>query len=311
MSRPPIRLALVGLGKIARDQHVPAIGRDPGFALAATVDPVAGLAGVPTFPTLDALLDRGPPFDAIAICTPPQVRHGLARRALSQAKHVLLEKPPAASLGEVEDLRAVAQTNGCTVFAAWHSRFAAAVAPARAWLGERRVRSGQLSWKEDVRVWHPGQDWIWEAGGLGVFDAGINGLSILTTLVRGPLRLLGAELRVPGNRQAPAAAAVELATHDGAPISGQFDFLHRGPPEWDIALETDAGRLLLSAGGARWSLDGAAQASGDPGEYASVYRRFADLIESGASDLDGAPLQLVADAFLRGERTVLPPFEWI
>jgi predicted dehydrogenase len=137
MSRPPICLALVGLGKIARDQHVPAIGRDPGFALAATADPVAGLAGIPAFPTLEALLDRGPPFDAIAICTPPQVRHGLARRALSQAKHVLLEKPPAASLGEVDDLRAVAQANGRTIFAAWHSRFAPAVAPARAWLAAR------------------------------------------------------------------------------------------------------------------------------------------------------------------------------
>jgi D-galactose 1-dehydrogenase len=38
-------------------------------------------------------------------------------------------------------------------------------------------------WREDVRVWHPGQDWIWQPGGLGVFDPGINALSIITHIL--------------------------------------------------------------------------------------------------------------------------------
>ena len=35
----PIRIALIGLGKIARDQHLPALRDNPGFAVSATVCP--------------------------------------------------------------------------------------------------------------------------------------------------------------------------------------------------------------------------------------------------------------------------------
>jgi D-galactose 1-dehydrogenase len=53
--------------------------------------------------------------------------------------------------------------------------------PAKAWLaGKRQVARGRITWREDVRKWHPGQDWVFEPGGMGVFDPGINALSILT-----------------------------------------------------------------------------------------------------------------------------------
>ena len=38
------KIAIVGMGKIARDQHVPEIAASPAFSLAATVDPAARLA---------------------------------------------------------------------------------------------------------------------------------------------------------------------------------------------------------------------------------------------------------------------------
>jgi hypothetical protein len=40
----------------------------------------------------------------------------------------------------------------------------------------------EIVWHEDVRKWHPGQQWIWEPGGFGVFDPGINALSIATRI---------------------------------------------------------------------------------------------------------------------------------
>ena len=56
----PLRMAIAGVGKIARDQHLPAIASDPGFELVATVDPQAGVADVPNFASLEALTgDRG------------------------------------------------------------------------------------------------------------------------------------------------------------------------------------------------------------------------------------------------------------
>ena len=51
---PPIPVALVGVGKIARDQHIPAIAADPDFTLVAGVSRHATIDGVPNFADLDA-----------------------------------------------------------------------------------------------------------------------------------------------------------------------------------------------------------------------------------------------------------------
>ena len=53
-----------------------------------------------------------PDLDAVAICTPPQARHRIARDALSAGKHVMLEKPPAATLSELADLKRLAEREG-------------------------------------------------------------------------------------------------------------------------------------------------------------------------------------------------------
>ena len=101
---------------------------------------------------LAALLHDGPAVDAIALCTPPQVRYDLAAQALGRGIHMFLEKPPGATLAEVGALQAQADKVGVSLFAAWHSRFAAGVAPARAWLAERKIQSVSIVWREDVRV---------------------------------------------------------------------------------------------------------------------------------------------------------------
>src|SRR6266850_310876 len=207
----PLRVAIVGFGKIARDQHVPAIAATEGVELAAVASRNASLAGVPHLSTLDQLLRDGPPVDAVALCTPPQVRHAQAAMALAAGKHVMLEKPPGATVGEIKPLISAAIASQRTLFATWHSRFAPAVEPARQLLAGRRITAVRISWKEDVRVWHPGQDWIWQPGGLGVFDPGINALSILTRILPQPLFVTAAELCFPANREAPIAARVSLA----------------------------------------------------------------------------------------------------
>ncbi|MBV9561222.1 MAG: Gfo/Idh/MocA family oxidoreductase, partial [Bradyrhizobium sp.] len=168
----PLRLAVVGLGKIARDQHLPAIAATDGVELAALASRNARLPSVPCFPTIEALLRDGPDIDAVALCTPPQGRHALAAAALAAGKHVLLEKPPSATVAELTFLVEAARRAGRTLFATWHSRFAAAVEPARDLLAQRRIRAVRIAWKEDVRVWHPGQQWIWQPGGFGVLDPG-------------------------------------------------------------------------------------------------------------------------------------------
>lgn len=310
MSRAAIRIALVGVGKIACDQHAPALARDPGFELLAAVSRGALLDGVRTFADMDALLAADVPLDAVSLCTPPAQRYALAKAALEAGLHVMLEKPPCAALSEAQDLAARASALGRTLFAAWHSREAAGVEPARRWLAERRIDRVRTTWKEDIRVWHPGQTWILEPGGCGVFDPGVNALSILTRILPERITVQRAVLHFPVNRRAPIAAELELLHAGVAPAPAAFDFLHAGRPQWDIEVETDAGVLLLREGGRRLFIDGVEQAGGEDCEYPRLYRRFAQLIASGASEVDVTPQQLVADAFMLAQRIEAPAFEF-
>ncbi len=246
-------------------------------------------------------------MDAIALCTPPQVRYDLAAQALAKGIHLFLEKPPGATLAEVEALKAQADKVGASLFAAWHSRFAAGVAPARAWLAERRIDKVSIVWREDVRVWHPGQAWIWQPGGLGVFDPGINALSIVTHILPRPFFLKDATLVLPENRAAPIAADLAFRDTAGAPIHMDLDWRQTGPQSWDIIVETDAGTLKLAQGGAVLTLPSGTE-HGEDVEYAGLYARFATLIRGGRSDVDTSPLRLVADAFLRGTRQTTQAF---
>ncbi len=309
----PIRLAVIGMGKIAYDQHLPAIAANPDFDLVATVsrngDPVGDL---PFFPNIDALIASGPAIDAVALCTPPQVRRPIAATALAQGWHVFMEKPPGATLAEVVTLENAAAASGASLFASWHSRCALGVEPARAWLAERTIHKVVVTWREDVRRWHPGQAWIWDAGGFGVFDPGINALSIVTRILPHPFFLETAELDLPSNRQAPIAARLAFRDITGVPISADFDWRQTGQQYWDIAVETDQGTLYLADGGATLRLpDGSVptQAEGLHGEYPGLYARFAEIVKAGISDVDVAPLRHVADAFMRGHRTIVEAFE--
>ncbi len=308
----PIRIGIVGIGKIARDQHLPALAANPDFDLVAGATRHPGSEDLKIFPDTAALLDGAPEIEAVSFCTPPVGRFAIARLALERGRHVMLEKPPGATVAEVEHLARLAAEKGVTLFCTWHSREAAAVAPARAWLAGRTIRSANVVWKEDVRRWHPGQDWIWQPGGLGVFDPGINALSILTEILPEPAILDSAELSFPDNRAAPIAADLRFHTPSGAAIGAVFDWRQTGPQTWDITVETEDGTLTLIEGGARMLVDGVERSGADGaalhGEYPNLYRRFAELVRSGESDVDLEPFRHVADAFMLGRRTVVEAF---
>src|SRR3979409_1469915 len=112
-----IRVAIVGLGKIARDQHIPAIAGTEGIELVAVASRNASIDGVAHFATLDELLAAAPDINAVALCTPPQVRHAQAAAALKAGKHVLLEKPPGATVSKLKPLIHAAGGTGRKLFA--------------------------------------------------------------------------------------------------------------------------------------------------------------------------------------------------
>ncbi|MBY5459316.1 Gfo/Idh/MocA family oxidoreductase [Rhizobium leguminosarum] len=304
----PINLAIVGVGKIVRDQHLPSIAKNPDFDLVATASRHGTVEGVKSYPTIEAMLDAEPSIDAVSLCMPPQYRYEAAYKALVAGKHVFLEKPPGATLSEVADLEALASKQGASLFASWHSRYAPAVEAAKAFLASTTIKSVHVIWKEDVRHWHPNQEWIWQAGGLGVFDPGINALSIVTHILPRPIFITEAVLEFPENRDAPIAADIHFRNADGLPVHAEFDWLQTGKQSWDIVAETAAGQMVLAEGGAKLLIDGALRFAEPEQEYPSLYRRFAEIIKAGKSDVDLAPLRHVADAFMLGKRKFVDAF---
>lgn len=307
MSSNPIKLGIVGVGKIVRDQHLPALAKDQDYCLVAAASRHGKVEDIPNFPTIEAMLDATPELEAVSLCMPPQFRYDAARLALTAKKHVFLEKPPGATVSEVEDLKALATANGVCLFASWHSRYAPAVEAARAFLGSTTIRSAAINWKEDVRRWHPNQEWIWAPGGFGVFDPGINALSIATHILP-PMFISSAELDFPENRAAPIAAHIAFRTSNGLPVTMELDWRQTGPQSWDILADTEAGSMVLSGGGSTLAIDGRVVHEEPEAEYPMLYKRFAEIVRAGTSDVDLAPLQHVADAFMLGKRNVVEAF---
>ena len=309
------KIGIVGFGKIARDQHAPAIAGSEHFELAAISNAGPGLPppGAKVFSTLAEMLEKMPDLDAVSLCTPPGPRRAIAVQCLMAGKHVLLEKPPAATVAEVSDIAARAKAADRVVFATYHAQHNAAVKRAADVLEGKSVNYLDVTWKEDIRKWHPGQDWILSEGGFGVFDPGINALSILTRILPEPLFIHTAELLFPANRQAPIATSLSFALESdgGGAFSATFDWRWSGAEIWEIEIGTSDGtKLKLANGGSLLAIDGQPPFSGPVDEYPDIYSEFARLLASGTSRADIAPFQLVADAFMVGRRTAVDAFEF-
>lgn len=304
----PLKIAILGFGKIAADQHVPAIEANPRLELAGTSSR-SGHGVAPLFTDWRDLLDRVEGLEAVAITTPPGPRYEIARECIARGLHVLLEKPPTATLSEADDLACLAEAAGVSLFATWHAQHNPAVAAAARALAGKRIASLHIQWHEDVRKWHPGQRWIWEAGGFGVFDPGINAFSIAVKIFPGTLFVKSAELSFPMDSQTPIAAEIAFAGEaaDG-PLTASLDWRRSEGEEWTIAARTaDGAEVRLEGGGARLLLDGAEQQLPRPGEYPDIYREFVDLVDERRSSIDVRPLRLVADCLLVGSRRMVEP----
>lgn len=301
-------VALVGIGKIAVDQHVPAINASPSFSLAATVSRSGTVPGVESYTTIEAMLEARPDISVVSLALPPVPRFAYAKAAFLAGRHVMLEKPPGATLAEIHALQGLAAERGLTLFATWHSRMAQAVAPAKAWLAGKTITRAHITWREDVRKWHPGQDWVFEPGGMGVFDPGINALSILTEILPAPVHLTAATLTFPANRQTPIAAALTFSSN----VTADFDWRQEGPQTWDIEVDTPQGHLALRMGGNVLEIDGkpVTGKADIMGEYPALYARMADLVATQQSDVDLAPMIHVADALTLGRREVTDAFHF-
>ena len=308
------KIAIIGVGKIAVDQHLPVIDKSRDFQVAATVSTRGiGHGGLPVFHTPAELYRAMPEVKLVAVCTPPGVRHAIVREALDAGMDVLMEKPPTPTISELDDLVAYAKKKKRVLFQTWHSQYNAAVDQAKKLLKKEGVASVRIDWRESVRKWHPEQEWVWQPGGFGVCDPGINALSIFSKIMPFPVFVESAKLSFPANRQTPVD--VEIAFKSGEAnqpkLSAGFNWLETQGEIWTITIETGRGnQVKLEKGGTVLRVNGVVKVEKPSEEYEGIYERFAELLKKKKSDVDSAPLRLVADAFLLGARENVEPFEW-
>jgi predicted dehydrogenase len=296
-----IRIAILGYGKIAEDQHVPSIRGNDRFELVATSSR-SGQGVAQTFTDWRELIRTVDGLEAVAITTPPGPRFDIARECLAAGLHCLLEKPPTAGLAEIAELDCLAQAKGATLFTTWHAQHHSTVDAAARALAGKRIKSLEILWHEDVHKWHPGQQWIWEPGGFGVFDPGINAFSIATKIFPGGLFVKSAELQVPADAQTAIAADITFSSPEAdGPLQASLDWRRTEGEEWTITVQTaDGDTVRLDEGGAKLTVNGEESRDDGIGEYPDIYRTFVDLIDQRRSLVDVAPFRLVADCLLVG-----------
>jgi UDP-N-acetyl-2-amino-2-deoxyglucuronate dehydrogenase len=127
VSAPPVRIALVGCGRISRN-HFDALSRVPGFELTAVCDIVEGRArehgsrlGVPWYVSYEEML-RDAACDVITVCTPSGLHPGHGILAAATGKHVVCEKPMAISLEDADRLVEACDRAGVHLFVVKQNR---------------------------------------------------------------------------------------------------------------------------------------------------------------------------------------------
>jgi scyllo-inositol 2-dehydrogenase (NADP+) len=115
-----IRTGLIGYGLAGAVFHAPLIQASPQLSLVAVATRRPVPSDLVAVPDADALI-TDPAVDLVVVATPNTTHFPLARAALEAGKHVVIDKPFATSVGQADELIALAATHG-RCLAAFHNR---------------------------------------------------------------------------------------------------------------------------------------------------------------------------------------------
>ena len=151
MTTAPIRTALLAYGMSGKLFQAPFLAAHPGFDLRAVVERTEqrmhhDYPGIRSYASVADLL-ADPALELVVVNTPSNTHFELAQQALRAGKHVLLEKPVATSVADMQALWALARQVGRHLLAyqnrRWDSDFGAV---------RRVVENGQLGQLIEVHL---------------------------------------------------------------------------------------------------------------------------------------------------------------
>ncbi|NGY60348.1 Gfo/Idh/MocA family oxidoreductase [Lentzea sp. NEAU-D13] len=302
------RAAIVGTGAIATSHAEALRAAGDRIELVAVVDVDAERAAafaekwnVPrVHPRLAALLDEEQ-LDVVHVCTPPRSHVPLALECLAANVNVLVEKPPALSLSEIDTLIAAERNSTGRVATVFQHRFGPAAIRLRRLLSEGVLGRSFVA-KSDT-LWYRGDAYFdvpwrgtWESEGGGpTMGHGIHQFDLLLSVL-GPWQ----EIRAVAARQARdvqtedvSMALVTFADGTVASVVNsllspretsqlRFDFERATVEVEHLYGYTDADWTVTAAPGhddvvARWHAERSETVSGHGGQLAA----FLDALDSG------------------------------
>ncbi len=214
ITSPPVRIALVGAGRVCDYHHVPAIRLDPRAKLVAACDADEALLerrrrewGIDKLSTRFEDICADPEVDAVVIATPNASHRPIAVGAARAGKHIMCEKPLGLTAAEVREMYEAARDAGVVHMTAFTYRFA----PAMRYI-KHLVSSGALGRPRHFRSqrfldW-PETSWGWrqyksQAGAGDLFDMTIHRIDFAIDLL-GPIkRVCGALARFAERTKTP------------------------------------------------------------------------------------------------------------
>ena len=150
-AQDPVRVALIGSGRMGAFHGETLARRLPGAELAAVADPAPGAAerlastlGAPKFFTDAAEAFADPEIDAVVIAAPARFHTDLVVAAAAAGKGVFCEKPMAVTLADADRAIDAARATGVVLQVGFNRRFAADWAAARALLDDGRLGTPRL-----------------------------------------------------------------------------------------------------------------------------------------------------------------------
>ncbi len=181
--RKPLRVGVVGCGRVAASRHLPALTTLRGAEVVALADQDATrLKSVgdqfrvsARYPDVRTLLDKTP-VEVIAVCVPAAFHAEVALAALEAGKHVFIEKPLAVDLDEADRIGERAMRSNSKILMAFNFRWHRLILQARALLRQgivgdvETVRSVFASAHEAPSEWQKRRS----SGGGALFDQAIH-----------------------------------------------------------------------------------------------------------------------------------------
>ena len=201
-----IGFGIIGCGMISR-LHADALRETPGAELRGVYDPVPGRAetfslekGGKPHGSLEELL-KDPSIDAVCICTPSGTHAGLTIQAAKAGKHVVVEKPMAITLGQLQQVEKACRENSVLLCCISQLRFTRdyrilreAVAEGK--LGKLVCGDVYMKYYREPS-YYAGSSWrgtLAMDGGGALMNQGIHGVDLLQSIM-GPVRSVFARSR--------------------------------------------------------------------------------------------------------------------